>query len=883
MTSSEIPLARLNGILILLALTAVAAFGQGVAQPRGAPKPKPAPFMLEAASHEESQRVTKTVFKNGLTVLVYESHAQPLVSIRTYVYGGFLDDPDEMTGLSALTARMRETVGEGSPAGSIRGRAHALGGVFNSRAGPRYSRFELTVPAARWKQAINIQADAMLTPFENNEAFRIHAARIAENMRDASAPDDAIARAELRVLAFGERRFAETGVSVKISPERIIEFHKNRYVPSAMTLVAAGDVRAEDILNEIARVFGSRNENAKNGDVRAAAPPLGKSLAPAGEFRYRAAAGDIAFPKVFFGFPVPAENSEDYRALEVVATILGIGETSVLNARLRDRKNLIFTADAQMESFDGAGFFSVGLETEPQNIDRTEIAFWTEVEILKRDGPSEAELARAAAQLERLWWQRREIVDELADTLAGFEFNGGWKRMDGYIAEIRKVTAADVKRAVARYITLSNCALLERLPRSSAERNPAASAVRVTLESLLKPAVNEELNARMGEVEIGFKIPPVGAAFRMSEVKHSFQAASILRGPEVYIREDHTSPLVQMGVFFTGGKALENEEDAGITGLMLELMLRNERENRQLEIYGGRLTPVVADDYFGFFLSIPARNISGGFDRIKLAIKSPVFDKAVTPVSLKKISVETVRDWYEENVRNVKPFVTIIGDTEGSSLASWFVGEFSGSRMRDGKKAVSSPKPVEKTETLNFNADAGRSAILLGFQAPPAGDIDAYGIFVLKEYLESRLRETTGISEKNKEREAADRRIDCKYRPLLSGGSFVISATVNARDETQSAEILRKEIARLIDQPLSYADFHASRALAAGSYMAGNQTRRAQIENLTKSLLAGRSLEEHHNFSQNMEQIGEEDFKELMRRVLDINKSVTLIVHGGDK
>ena len=911
-------------IYFFISLTAGTAFGQSRPSSRGASKPAPAPFMMEAESYEDSQRVTKVVFKNGLTALVYESHAQPLVSIQTYVSAGFLDDPDEKTGLSELTARARENVGEGSPAGSLRQRARALGGVLRSGAGPRFSRFEITVPSARWKQALNIQAEALTARFENNEVLRRNVGRLAENIRDESAPRDSFntfAGEELLALAFAERRFARRGQTVKIAPEEIIEFHKNRYVPAAATLAIAGDVRAEDVLNEIVRVFVSKNESTGNTTARATASAAGTGLKTAGEFRYGAVSGDMAFPKVSFGFPVLTGNPEDYRALEAAAAILGIGETSVLHTRLRDRKGLVFTARAQMEFFAGVGFFSVELEMESQNIDRTEIAFWTEVEILKRNGPSEAELARAIAQLERRWWERRETAGELADALAMSEFQGGWKRMDGYIAEIRKVTAADVKRALARHITLSNCALLEHLPGTSAERNLTAAAAFRTLESLLRPALNEELSARAGEIEPNFKIPTAGAAFRPNEARHSFLPASILRGPEIYIREDHASPLLEMGFYFTGGKTQENETNAGITGLMLELMLRNERENRQLEIYGGRLTSVVAEDYFGFLLSIPARNSSGGLDRIKQAIKSPVFDgaefeklkqaaaartqapaargewrrrlnealfrghpyaaeAAATPVSLKNISAEAVRDWYDENVRNVKPFVTIVGDTEGTSLASWFTVEFSGSRMKERKKNVSPPKPVEKTDIHINNGGIHRSEIALGFQAPSMGDIDVYGTLVLKEYLENHLRET---AEKNQEREAADGRITVEYRPLLAGGNFIIHATVKTGEEAQGVENLRGKISRFVSLPLQYADFHAARTFAAGAYMAGNQTRREQIESLTGNLLAGRTLEEYQGFSWNMEQVGENDFNEPARRVLDVNKAVTVVVHGGDK
>jgi len=906
-------------IFFLISPSAGTAFDRSGALLLAAQKPAPAPFMAEAALYEDSLRVKKAVFKNGLTVLVYETYTQPLVSVQTYISGGFLDDPDGMIGISELTARAREYVGEKSPAGAIRGRARALGGVFHGSAGPRHSRFEITVPSARWKQALGIQAEAMLTPFDG-EILRRDVAWLTENMRYESARPNVAEKGELLALAFDEPRFAPYSQSLEIASEKIIEFHKNRYVPSAATLVIAGDVRAAEALNEVVRIFNSKNDGLKTGNDAAAE---GKAPEPAGEFRYRAMRSGAAFPKVLLGFAGPGEKSADYRALEVASAILGIGETSVLHSRLRDRKELIFSARAEMESFNDAGLFSVELEMESQNIDMAEVAFFTEAEILKRAGPSETDLARAVAQLERLWWERRETVGDMATALAGAEFQLGWKRMDDYIAEIRKVTAADVKRVITRYLTFSNCALLEYIPYSAAERNTTAAAIHRTLESLLRPALDEEIKSRAGELEPDYIIPPAGAAFRPNEIRHSFKTASILRGPEIYIREDRSSPLIEMGLFFTGGKAQESEANAGITGLMLEMMLSGERENRQLEIYGGRLSAVVTDDYFGFFLSIPARHSSGGFERIKQAVKSPVFDKAkleklgriaaarslastndqesenrrlkealfrghvyaaaasVTPASLKNISTESVRGWYEENVRNVKPFAAIVGDTEGTSLASWFVNELSGSRMNERKNVVSSPKPTEKTEVLEYDGRAGHSAILFGFQAPSAAGVDVYEAFILKYYLQYKLNEAESASEKKQERETLLMRISCEYQPLSAGGSLIVSAETKTGEEARGVENIRGKITRIAALPVHYADFLAAQALAAGSYLAENQTRRAQIENLTNELLAGLRLEEYRDVSQNIEQVGEEDFKAFLSRVLDMNKAVVMVVRGG--
>jgi predicted Zn-dependent peptidase len=204
--------------------------------------------------------------------------------------------------------------------------------------------------------------------------------------------------------------------------------------------------------------------------------------------------------------------------------------------------------------------------------------------------------------------------------------------------------------------------------------------------------------------------------------------------------------------------------------------------------------------------------------------------------------------------------------------------------MRDGKRVVFSPRLVEKAETLDlYDGAVLHSSIMLGFQVPFMQDTDVYGTLVLKEYLENHIMETDRTAENNQEHEALNLRIISEYRSFLTGGSFAVLATVRAGEEARGVENLRSKVARIVAQPLRYADFHAARTLAAGLYMFGNQTRRAQIENLTKNLLAGRNLQAYQNFFRNIEQVDEEDFRELMRRVLDMNKAVTVVVYGGDR
>lgn len=77
-------------LLFAVLLSISLGFSQARQAPqRSAPARGRAPFLQQAKFYDETPYVTKVVFKNGMTVLVNEYRAQPVVSIQAYVHAGF--------------------------------------------------------------------------------------------------------------------------------------------------------------------------------------------------------------------------------------------------------------------------------------------------------------------------------------------------------------------------------------------------------------------------------------------------------------------------------------------------------------------------------------------------------------------------------------------------------------------------------------------------------------------------------------------------------------------------------------------------------------------------------------------------------------------------
>jgi zinc protease len=471
---------------------------------------------------------------------------------------------------------------------------------------------------------------------------------------------------------------------------------------------------------------------------------------------------------------------------------------------------------------------------------------------------------------------------------------------------------------------MANCSLLEYLPVSGITRNTTVDSVRRTLEELVEVSADQEQAKREKEVIPFTKIPESTGNFRFSEVQYPFQMASILRGPDMFIREDHTSPVIEMGLFFQGGKFAEKSEDAGITRLVTQLMIVGTKEmpardfHRQLEVYGGRVQVVVDDDYFGILFSILSGNFQAGFNLLQQSIKTPAFDKddvtrqvefqktlslvrknskafgrdlmnltlfqdfaysrnsLGTDASLSGITEDAVRKWHSEYVNNRKPFVVIIGDTKGTSLAKEFVQHFSGSRMRDAVKPEEWTKPLEKSVTVEQDWKKNQSLILIGFQAPPVDDEDVYAASVLANLIGYSDR----LPEETREKVAAAQNISIKYKARLRGGSLIACATVEPDNEEDVSDALKQEMLWVVTGPNTYRDIRSAINAAVGVYEIQNQARGEQIRRITENLLAGKGIDGYLNFPTEVRRVDEEELSDAARRILNMEKAVIVRVHG---
>lgn len=910
-------------VWIALSGIAVCSAQQRSRTPRpAAPRTGPA-YMQRLKSFDETQFVTKAVLRNGLTVVVNEFRSTPVVTISTYAPAGVSDEPEDAPGISRLLLDM---LGRGTAARApgVMGREiAALGGEIDRETGYDYSRIEITVPAMQWKKALEIAADAFLNPKLDTEEMGRAIERIRlESARRLDCPADLLYDSLLDLGFTSRPGRSPFGVDTQtlsgLTPESPAKYYKALFPLSGTLLVISGDVNAPDILTDVVKYY---DRPAAAAGKRA---PSAAAHATPG-FRYRELRGKVGGAQVLFGFHVPAPDAPDYAAVDVLRAMLGSGDGSTLAQRLREGKKIVNGVEARLIPSKDWGYLALRMELDPANIDKCELAAVTELEILRRADPDEDEVRRAIAQSEREFWIEQETTAGRAHMLARFESLGGWKKMDLYPTQLRQVKAADIHRVASKYLDYTNCALLELLPFTAEARGLQGETVLKSFQQLLEASVQQELDAREKETKPAFEAARA-SAFKFSEVRAGFLTASILRGPELFIREDHTLPLIHLGFFYPGGRLAETRENSGITALMLRSMLGATGDKsagqvyRQLEIYGGRMYPVVEDDCFGFFFSVLSQNIDAALDLLGEVVTAPKFDDEYvarrrdlqlwriraaqdcdgryaadlfeeamfkghayglrpdgSEASVKALSPQAVREWYKSTVERRKPVVVVIGDTQGTTLAGYFVRKFSGSRFQDTALPAEYAKTPETKATVEAQGGKRLSVVELGFAAPPEGDEDGPVVDMLCALLGGtggRLREQL------EETQALATGVTVEYQPRLRSGSVLATAFTTPQNEDRVLKIVADELRRVIDAPLLYKDYRSSMSAAIGRIQIAHQERFARILDVVANVLAGKGLQGALDYTARIQDVGQDDLPDIARRVFNTQKSVTVRLHG---
>lgn len=386
----------------------------------------------------------------GLTVLVRENTATPVVAASLFVRMGSRWESEDDAGISHLLQQVLLKGTEARSALEIAQGAEGLGGSISASADVDHSELRATALSRNWKPMLALLAEVALRPtlpaaeIEGERRVMLTALRSRQDQPYPLAMDTLMGRV-YGDHPYGRPVLGRATALARIDRARLVAHHQRFYRAPRMILAVSGDVVAREVLAEAARLFGG----APGGPAEA--EPEGP--APAARADHLVIVRPSAQAQVLAGFLAPPASHPDYAAVKVLTTALGGGMAGRLFTEVRDKQGLAYATGAAYPSRRGPGVLWAQLGTAPPNQVRAEAAMLGELERIRREPLRPAELARARGYLLGQFELDRRTNARLAWYDGFFESLGvGPDFAERYARAVEAVTVEDVQRVARTYL-----------------------------------------------------------------------------------------------------------------------------------------------------------------------------------------------------------------------------------------------------------------------------------------------------------------------------------------------------------------------------------------------------------------------------------------------
>ncbi|MBI4615940.1 MAG: insulinase family protein, partial [Planctomycetes bacterium] len=395
--------------------------------------------------------VGETVLANGLKLLTLERHDVPIVTVMIWYRVGSAREEEGRTGLAHFLEHLMFKGTDRYKKGEIDRLTQRLGATNNAMTSRDCTCYYFNLPAGDWLPALEIEANRMRRcRFPPGEVELERSVVLEEIGRNEDSPygalDTAVFAAAYSTHPYRHPILGWRDDLAGVRRGAIREFYDRHYHPSNAFVVMAGDFATPQAVQAVERLFarippGPRPDRPVRTESRAK-----------GEKRV-AVRMDVQVPKVQILFRTVPGNHADDRVLDVVASLLSDGRSSLLFRRLVEERRLMTDVDTVNDTKVEDGVFWIYGTIHPEvHPDRGVDEVVRCLERIATQGPSVRALAQAKNQSEADFLYNWEKVFNQAYLVGKSELLGDLDRLGRYTKDVQSVTAADVRRVVSEYL-----------------------------------------------------------------------------------------------------------------------------------------------------------------------------------------------------------------------------------------------------------------------------------------------------------------------------------------------------------------------------------------------------------------------------------------------
>jgi len=426
--------------------------------------------------------ITKVRLDSGLTVIVKENHAAAVVALQAWVRAGSADEDDAIAGIAHVHEHMLFKGTKKRAVGEIAKEVESSGGEINAWTSFDETVYHIVMASRQFDRGIDILGDAVMSSsFDPTELGREKEVVLEEIRQNRDIPSRKVMD-ELFGLSFKKHTYRRPIIgseeTVKsLTREKILAFYKKWYVPENIFIIVVGDVEAKKAVAAVKKTFSGFV--GKSPGHKRAKEPAQKEPASA---ILREKVVEVQFAA---GWHIPGLEHPDTPVLDLLAVIIGQGESSWLRREIRREKGLANDISAFSYTPIDPGLFVLGAGIPASKLKPALDEIYRVFFRAAHRKVTEAEIEKAKALLLSDVVYQKETVQGFARKVGYYELvTGDLSFEEKYLRAIAQVTPDDVLRVAAKYLTVENMTAAAILPDEKSD----PMLEKFTKDELISPA-----------------------------------------------------------------------------------------------------------------------------------------------------------------------------------------------------------------------------------------------------------------------------------------------------------------------------------------------------------------------------------------------------------
>lgn len=406
------------------------------------------------------QEPKRIEFPNGLVVFLQEDHELPLIDASARIRGGSRSEPASKVGLFSLYGEVWRTGGTKSETGDqlddfleIRAAKVETDGNADSTV------ISLSCLKEDFDDVFKVFSDLLLQPEFREDKLDLARREAFDAISRRNDQIGDIARREATMLAYGPdnpyARVPEYATITAVTRQDLLTWHQTYVHPNNIIIGVVGDFDSAQIEAKLRKAFGAlpKGPPATTPDIQ---------FSPAKPGYYLIKKEDVNQSAIRMAGLGTTRKNPDYYAIEVFNEAMGGGFSARLIQNIRTAKGLAYSVGGGIGTrFDHPGILQFSMGTKSQTTIESIQALYDEIDKLKTNPITDAEIARAKDSILNAFVFNFDTPDKVLRERMAYEYYGyPADFLERYRAGVEKVTTADVARVAAKYLHKEQLAVL---------------------------------------------------------------------------------------------------------------------------------------------------------------------------------------------------------------------------------------------------------------------------------------------------------------------------------------------------------------------------------------------------------------------------------------